>query len=465
MIVVDDKGVRASSLAENLQDVQARFRATFGEDLSLSPQTPQAQIAGILAFLLTQVGEAIVEDGMNSDVEHAGGTVLDQLMGLLDVRRIVATYSRVTATLTGVAATGVPVGSRAKTADGDVFQTLQAVVLSPAGVTVEMRAIEQGPVEAAAGTLTQIVTVVAGWETITNANAAVLGVARQSDASARQQYVIRTAHSSIGPMSALEAALSEAEAGKVKVAENNTDTAVVEQEWRIAPHSVLVIAENGSDADVRRAVENHRSMGAGTVVAINGGTPDNSALDAVTDGTVTWNGNTYTGLNLSAASTSAQKATALTTLLNADPIPPTISYIDGRYVAIFNWSPTKTPQFGTATVEDAFGLDPDAATYPPGPFIRPKTRDLVVTATVTRHAGFPGDGLAQIRTALLNRVTQYAIGEQVWLNDLLCEAERVTGSRITAITVQYNSADVSGVDVPLDILWALTFANLTITIT
>ena len=214
MIVVDDKGVRASSLAANLQDVQARFRATFGEDLSLSPQTPQAQIAGILAFLLTEVGEAIVEDGMNSDVEHAGGTVLDQLMGLLDVRRIVATYSRVTATLTGVAGTGVPAGSRAKTTDGDVFQTLQAVVLSPSGVTVEMRAVEEGPVEAAAGALTQIVTVVAGWETITNANPAVLGVARQSDASARQQYVIRTAHSSIGPMTCPRSGLVRSRSGK-----------------------------------------------------------------------------------------------------------------------------------------------------------------------------------------------------------------------------------------------------------
>ena len=41
---------------------------------SFSPQTPQAQMAGIIGrFCFTEVGEAIVEDGMNSDVEHAGG--------------------------------------------------------------------------------------------------------------------------------------------------------------------------------------------------------------------------------------------------------------------------------------------------------------------------------------------------------------------------------------------------------
>ena len=381
------------------------------------------------------------------------------------MRRIVATYSRVTATLTGVAGTGVPAGSRAKTTDGDVFQTLQAVVLSPSGVTVEMRAVEEGPVEAAAGALTGIVTVVAGWETITNANAAVLGVARQSDAVARQQYVIRTAHSSIGPMSALEAALSEAEAGKVKVEDNNTDTAVIEQEWRVAPHSVLVIAENGSDADVRRAVENHRGMGAGTVVAINGGAPDNTALDAISNGTVTWNGTDYTGLNLTPANTSAAKATALTTLLSSDPIPPTIAFIDGRYVAIFNWKPTQSPAFTTGTVVDAFGLDPDNATYPPGPFIRPKIRDLTCSFTVTRRPGFPGNGLELLRTAVLNRVTQYAIGEEVWAADLSCVAEAIPGTRITNFVLQYDGSAISGVAVPLDVLFRLTLANLTITIT
>ena len=37
----------------------------------------------------------------------------------------------------------------------------------------------------------------------------------------------------------------------------------------------------------------------------------------------------------------------------------------------------------------------------------------------------------------------------MWLNDLLRAAEGVGGTRITAITVEYNSVDASGVDVPL----------------
>ena len=49
----------------------------------------------------------------------------------------------------------------------------------------------------------------------------------------------------------------------------------------------------------------------------------------------------------------------------------------------------------------------------------------------------------------------YGIGDEVWSNDLLCEAERVAGTRVSLLVVQHNGTDVSGVAVPRDVLWAL----------
>ena len=286
IVTVDDQGARANSLQQNEADQRARQRGVWGDDLTRSDQAPPNQIAGIQALGLTEVGEAVVADANSNDPDAVGGTVQDALYGLVDVARIEATHSRVTATLTGVAGTGVSSGSRAKTTAGAEFETLSTVVLSPAGVTVEMQAVDPGPVAAAAGTLTAIVTVIAGWETITNASDAVLGVARQTDDEYRRSYRTRTAHSSIGPGTALEAALSEAMAGRWQVAENNTAAAIVEQEMSVTAHSVFVVAESGSDADVQRAVENHRGMGVGTTVGLRGGAPDNSALDSVSNGSI-----------------------------------------------------------------------------------------------------------------------------------------------------------------------------------
>ena len=699
IIVVDSTGIRAASLSDILEDLQERFRASAGGDLALSPQTPQMQWISIESALQSETNEALVELGQVLDVDHAGGALLDEHGALLDIRRNVATRSRVTATLTGVAGTGVTAGSRAKTdPGGDEFRTLTDVVLSPSGVSVDMEAVETGPVAADAGTLTEIVTIIPGWETITNPEAAALGQDRQSDDAYRATYQDRTAHSSTGPIPALEGAATEALATDRRVVENNTNVAKVVQEWTINPHAILAILEGGSTHDMRRAVENHRGMGAATMTAIRGGMPASEAtLLAITNGTVKWGGVDYTGLDLSSlsgptvvfagatgrvtaivvtaggsgytsvpavtitdsaatpgtgatatavlgvesvtigaggsgytqdtttvafsgggatqqatgtvtvtggavtaititdpgsgytsvpavtitdsaatpgtgatgtavlkvvsvtvdaggsgyaqATTTAtiagaggatatatvtetgaeaeavlengvitairvtdggmnyasapgvtitggagsgatatatiesgvvtavavtaggsgyilggvRKATALTTLLSAAGV--TVAFIDGAYVAQFEWQPDKKPNFGDNTVTQAFGFDPDSqAFYPTGPFVRPKAKALTVSFTLTRRPGFPADGLQRVQQNVLDRVKEYGIGEEIWANDLLCEAERVAGTRITLMVVQAGSVAVSGVAVSLDNKWTLDTADLSITV-
>ena len=487
-VVVDETGVVALSLEEQEAQQQERMRGVWGDDLTRSPQTPPNQIAGIQALGLTETGEAIVQDGQANSVDHANGTQLAVLGSNLDVERLEATRSRVTATVTGVAGTGVAAGSRAQTTAGAAFETLDAAVLSPSGVDVDLQAVEEGPVEAAAGTLTEIVTVINGWETITNASAAVVGRARQKDVDYRETYEVRTAHSSIGPMPALDGALTEALAGKLKVVENNTDTADVVQEFSIHGHSVLAIVASGSDGDVQRAVENHRGMGVGTVTALRGGTPDNGALDSVSNGSIIVDGTQYDALNLGPANTGAAKASALSTLIAASGV--VVRYVREQYLAFYQWRPTYTaPVFddvASSSVAEDFGLLPADVTAPAGPFMRTTEQDLTVTAAVTRRGAFPGDGLDQMRAALRLRVGGYStltdeekrlvgerqaaergyeIGDQVWLNDLLCMIEAVPGTRVTAFTVQHDSTDVSGVDQPLDALWTLATGAITITIT
>ena len=461
---VDGAGIRAASLAEIREDLNDRQLASFGSDLVLSEQVPQSQWSGILALALTEILEGVVRTAIyGSSVDHAPSTWLDQLGSLAGIDRVQATRSRVTATLTGVAGTGVPSGSRARTPAGALFESLGAVALSPSGVDVEFLAILEGPIEAAAGTLTEIVSVIAGWETVTNAEAAALGRARQTDAEYREAFLARTARVSVGSMSALEGALAEALAGKARVLENATTAAVTVQEWPLPAHSILVVAETGIVSDIQRAVETHRGMGVATSVGIVSGTPDEGDLDAVTAGTVTWDGVNYTGLDLTGGLTRAEKAAALTALLAAAGV--TIVAIDDRYVAIFEWVPTDTPNFEDGTTEVAFGFDPASSNYPPGPFIRTRARELAVDLDVTRQPGFPADGLTQIRTNVTAIVDAYGVGEQVWSNDILRVAEGVQGTRVTTITVQYAGVDASGVAVPLDILWSLPIANLTITIT
>ena len=462
-IIVDSTGVQTPSLPDAYAEMLSRYAEVFGVDLSSAPQTPQSQLAAIQAVITAEFGEALTAAMSAMSLDRASGTQLDDLGSLLGATRRSATRSRVSATLFGVAATNVPAGSRARTAGDAEFRTVADTVLSPTGVASEMEAVDEGPVVAATGALTEIVTVVAGWERVTNAAAATEGTDDESDNDYRLNLFVRSARNSLGPRGALEAALLEADTTRFRVAENALSAADVVQLLTMQSHSVFVIAEGGTDADLTRAVETHKGMGAGTMTTIIGGTPDNTVLDSVTDGTVTWDGTDYTDLDLSSASTDAAKATAVTTLLDGTGV--TIHAIDSIYLATFPWRPDQSPTFSDGTVDVAFGLESANATYPAGPFTRPRSLALAVTVAVTRQADrFPGDGLAQIRDAINAVIAGYGIGEQLWSNDILAAIEDIAGTRVTALTVQANSADVSGEDVPLDRVWALSAANLVITV-
>ena len=468
MARVDGAGVHATSLADHIAALQARFRARFGDDLALDPETPQAQIIGIMALALAETDEALVAIGNAGSLDHASGAQLDTLGSLLDIGRAQETHSQVTATLTGVAGTTVPVGSRARTAANDEFATLSAAALSPAGVEVEMQAIESGPVPAAAGALSEIVTVIPGWETVRNPSAASLGTLAESDTAFRARYRVRTAHSSVAPLEALRAALAEAGATAVRVVENATDAAIAIQQWGIAPHSILAVVEGGSDGDIARALINHRGMGVGIVSAISGAqvaAANLAALDAVSAGAVEFDGTDYTGLDLTSATDSDAKAAALSTLLASANVRAHFEWItDGYFVATFPWGFGGLPAFGAGTVETDFGLAPSVAIGAPGPFVRPRVRALTIAADVTVLAGFPSDGLDRMRRNVADRVAAYGIGEQVWSNDILGAIEGVAGTRATSLTVQEAGRDISGVAVPIDVRWALTAANLTVTL-
>ena len=471
LITIDGSGVQAASLAEIVTEMQARYKAKVGEDLSLSPQTPQAQVLGITASITAEILEAIAEDVNANSVDHAGGVLLTQLGSLLDIRRVQSSHSRVTATLTGVAGIGVPAGSRARTDAGAVFETLADVVLSPSGVSVDMQAVDAGPIEAAADSLTTIVSVIAGWESITNPNAAALGIEGQSDQDYRLTYQARTGRVSAGAEAAIRAAIDEAEGKKQKIVENKSNTTMIVQEWPVFGHSVAVVAESGSDGDILRSVETRRGQGVGTMAAIIGGEPDNSSLDSESAGSITWNGTPFTGLDLRTATTPADKAEALTTLLAegtpaAEP-PVTVRAIDGLYFAFYGWTEGDAPTFGevnNGTVAADFGLLAADATAAPGPFARARDRALVVSVDVARQPGFPADGLARIRTAIEAVVEGYEIGQQAWLNDFLVAIESVGGTRASNLTVTHGGDAVSGVEIPLDSIWRLAPASITINI-
>ena len=109
---IDGTGVLAPSLAEAIESTNAQMRDIAGANVALTVQTPQGQIARLTALTKAEFGEVLVQALTAVDADHAEDAQLRVLGGLLQIMAVLATRSRVTATLTGVDGTNVPAMSR-----------------------------------------------------------------------------------------------------------------------------------------------------------------------------------------------------------------------------------------------------------------------------------------------------------------------------------------------------------------
>jgi hypothetical protein len=209
---IDGTGVILADTSDILAEVELEWQEALGADLVLTSDTPQ----GVLIAQETQARAAVMNN--NAAVANqinpnmAGGVFLDAILAFMGLERQPATFTYVQAvTLTGVAGTPIPAGTQASTAAGDIFASVGNVTIPSGGsVTVDFQALVAGPVPCAIGALTKIepATAVFGWETVTNANAGVLGQLEWSDAQARQARITALAIQGRGTITAIESALA-----------------------------------------------------------------------------------------------------------------------------------------------------------------------------------------------------------------------------------------------------------------
>ena len=105
MARVTAQGIEPTTLQGYIDALEAAFRSALGQDIDLAPETPAAQLVGTLALTLTEVDEALVAVGNGMSRSRALGVQLDDLGSLLGIPRLEgetddeyrARYGRVTA--------------------------------------------------------------------------------------------------------------------------------------------------------------------------------------------------------------------------------------------------------------------------------------------------------------------------------------------------------------------------------
>jgi len=275
-----DTGVIVPDMSQTLSEVAAEFRAVFGQSLSVDPSTPQGMLITRIAEMRDSVARNNCDVANQINPNVAGGVFLDALIGLHFGQRRAASKSTVTATVTGTNGTIIPKGSVAKTTLGARFETMYAVTIS-GSTSVQMQAIETGPVGADAGTLTKIETSISGWSTVTNPLAATLGRDVESDAQLRSRRLDMLGTQSTSTIAAIRSRLSAQVDGLIShaVVDNPTLSAKTIKGVSIAAKSIAVFTAGGASADIARAIYNATPAGVPTV-----GTTTVNVADTVVSG-------------------------------------------------------------------------------------------------------------------------------------------------------------------------------------
>lgn len=250
-------------------EVEQEFKDALGQDLDVSESTPQGRLieAETVARKRTIENMALLANMFNPQQSY--GMFLDSIASLFGIERIGATRTRVFCTLSGTEGTVVPANAMAQDTNGNMYYLENEVTIGSEGTaTGEFLALDKGAVVCEAGTLTEIVTAILGWNSITNASAGETGVDGESDNELRQklptaQYQGKSLNESI------KSAILEVENVKsCYVTDNPTSTTKTLINGRdssrnivMPAHSLYVCVDGGDNEAIAKAINNTRSLG------------------------------------------------------------------------------------------------------------------------------------------------------------------------------------------------------------
>lgn len=271
---VNATGITAPSYADILAFLTSKYQSIFGSDVYLGPDSQDGQFLAVIASAINDVNAVAISIYNAFSPATAVGTGLSSVVKINGLQRQQGTYSTVDLTITGTPGTKIVNGV---VSDGTNQWDLPASVTLPSSgqITVTATSEVPGSLLAAKNTVTQIVTPVLGWKSVTNPSASAPGTDTESDAALRQRQAVSTALPSLSIIDGLTGAVKGISGvTRIAIVENATDST---DSNNIPAHSLAMVVEGGDAQAIGQMIELKKSPGVGTygsttvsAVTING---------------------------------------------------------------------------------------------------------------------------------------------------------------------------------------------------
>lgn len=284
---VGPAGLVIPSYTAILNDNLQAFLNIYGVNQYIAPDSAIYQLLSIISLKQSDVNLALQLVYNQSSPQTAVGAGLDREVKMNGLARAAFSYSSASLTVTGVPITTTITNGFAQDQNGNLWALPTTVVIPNSGfITVPAVCTTPGAVAAEPGTINIVNTPVPGWNTVSNAAAAIAGEPVETDSALRARQSISVALPSLTPVAATIAAIL-ATPGVVRVApgyptpggpgssiENPTGAT---DSWGNPPHSISMVVQCDNTVTVAQSIYSKKTPG-----CLTNGTTTVPVVDATT---------------------------------------------------------------------------------------------------------------------------------------------------------------------------------------
>jgi uncharacterized phage protein gp47/JayE len=260
---ITPSGITISDTSEVRERIVAGFKTIWGNDLDVSPETPQGQLIDSITAIIDDKNAQLMFTLNQFDPEKNEGIWQEGIGKIYFITRKQGARTTVPCLITGIVGTTLPAGAKAMDRMGRIYELVDALEITvPSPIEATFAATEPGPVQCPRNTLDRIYKRINGWDTINNPDAGIPGTypeARIEFERRRELCVAKNAH---GNYEALYGAISDIpDVISVGLAENTDDEPRQMRGVTVPAHGFFISVVGGSNQDIAKVIYERKDGG------------------------------------------------------------------------------------------------------------------------------------------------------------------------------------------------------------
>lgn len=269
---VTASGISAPDYQTILLSITSYFQQIYGTDAYLDPDSKDGQMVALVALAIHDANNTAIQVYNSFSPSTGMSDALTRNVKINGVTRNGATNSTVDLTLAGTAGTTITNGS-VKDANGIIWNLPASVTIDTgSSVIATATCANAGAVAAVIGSVNQINTPTRGWTSVTNASAATVGTAVETDSALRIRQGQSVALPSLTPFDAVDGALANvAGVTRHKLYENDTKSTDANG---IPQSSISAVVDGGDATVIAQTLRGKKGQGVGTYGTTSVTVPD-----------------------------------------------------------------------------------------------------------------------------------------------------------------------------------------------